>query len=353
MMTAGDRDQEAASNHVTGAGPGGLSVVIVTYRNTGEIASCLRAIGLVVSPVPMEVIVVDNASGDGTADAARAALPVARVMERTVNDGFAGGCRAGADIAVGRWLLFLNPDAVIAPDAIQALFGCARRHPNAGIVGGRFVHADGSADPRSWWGRPSFWSVLCFALGLTTLLRGNAMFDPESSRPWSANPQEERSAPIVTGALMLVQRDLWDELGGFDPAFFMYGEDTDFCLRAIARGCRPMVTAGAVCVHAGGKSSTSVGKLILMFTGKVTVIRRHFPAGLRAVSVGLVLAGVGLRALAGRFAGSTSSVRHGRPTTRGEDWQALWAARARWREGWRAVKADRSLLPAARVSVPR
>jgi hypothetical protein len=90
-----------------------------------------------------------------------------------------------------------------------------------------------------------------------------------------------------------------------------------------------------------------------MFTGKVAVIQRHFPGVLRAVSVGLVLVGVGLRALVGRFAGSTSSVRHGRPTTRGEDWQALWAARARWRGGWPAVKTNRSLLPTALIPVPR
>jgi N-acetylglucosaminyl-diphospho-decaprenol L-rhamnosyltransferase len=335
MMTTRGHEQEAASNQVTGAGPAELSVVIVTYRNAAEIASCLRSISLAASPVSMEVIVVDNSSGDGTAAAARAALPSARVIERQVNDGFAGGCRVGADMATGQWLLFLNPDAVIAPDTVEALLGCARRHPDAGIVGGRFVHADGSADPRSWWGKPSVWSLLCFALGLTSLLHGNAVFDPESSRPWSAGLQEDRPAPIVTGALMLVRRDLWDELGGFDRAFFMYGEDTDFCLRAVARGYRPMVTAKAVCVHEGGKSSsTNAGKLIMVFTGKVTVVHRDFPTGLRGVSVGLLLAGVGLRAVAGRFASSASPARQGRPTTRGEDWQGLWAARAQWRGGW-------------------
>lgn len=333
-MTTGDREQEAALNRMTGTGPAELSVVIVTYRNAAQIASCLQSINRAASPVSTEVIVVDNSSGDGTAAAARGAFPGARVVERQVNDGFAGGCQVGADMAAGQWLLFLNPDAAIAPDAIEALLGCARRHPDAGIVGGRFVHSDGSADPRSWWGKPSVWSVLCFALGLTTLFHGNAVFDPESSRPWSADLQEDRPAPIVTGALMLVRRDLWDELGGFDPAFLMYGEDTDFCLRAVERGHRPMVTARAVCMHEGGKSSTSVGKLIMLFTGKVSIVQRHFPAGLHTFTIGLLLLGVGVRALAGRFVSSLSPVRQGRPTTRGEDWQALWAARAQWREGW-------------------
>ncbi len=334
-MAIGDREQEAVLNQATGPGPAELSVVIVTYRNAAQITSCLRSIGLAAAPVSMEVIVVDNSSGDGTAAAARAALPSARVVERQVNDGFTGGCRVGADMAAGQWLLFLNPDAVIAPDTIEALLGCAHRHPGAGIVGGRFVDADGNADPRSWWGKPNVWSVLCFGFGLTSLLHGNAVFDPESSRPWSASLQEDRPASIVTGALMLVQRDLWDELGGFDLAFFMYGEDTDFCLRAVARGYRPIVTPKAICVHEGGaSSSTSVGKLIMLFTGKVTIIQRHFPAGLRGFSIGLLLGGVALRAAAGRFVSFMPPVRQGRPTTRGEDWQGLWAARAQWRGGW-------------------
>lgn len=333
-MTVGQREQQAALNKTAAAPPAELSVVIVTYRNMMDIIPCLQAVERAASPVAMEVIVVDNASGDGTAAAARAAAPGIRVIERAINDGFAGGCRVGAAAAVGQWLLFLNPDAVIASDAIGALLDCACRHAHAGIVGGRFVHADGSADPRSWWGRPSPWSALCFALGLTSLLHGSAIFDPESPRPWAADPQEARAVPVVTGALMLVRRELWDSLGGFDPTFFMYGEDADFCLRAAAQGCRPMVTAKAVCVHEGGKSSTSIGKLILLFTGKATLIRRHFPAGLRAVGIGLLLFGVAFRAMGSRLVSSVSPARQGRPTTRGEDWRALWTTRNQWRRGW-------------------
>jgi len=333
MISARDREQEAEAPQATDAAPAELSVVIVTYHNEAQIGSCLEAVRLAASPVPMEVIVVDNSSGDGTAAAARAALPGARVIERTVNDGFAGGCKVGADVAAGQWLLFLNPDAVIAPDAIEALFGCARRHPGAGIVGGRFIHDDGSADPRSWWGKPGLWSMVCFAFGLSSLFHGNALLDPESSRPWSAGLQEDRRASLVTGALMLMRRELWDELGGFSRAYFMYGEDADFCLRAGARGYRPMVTAKAVCVHEGGKSSSSVGKAVMLFTGKVTVTQRCFPRGTRWLSVRLLLLGVALRALGSHLVSFTSA-RQGRPTTRGEDWRALWIARSQWLGGW-------------------
>jgi N-acetylglucosaminyl-diphospho-decaprenol L-rhamnosyltransferase len=313
--------------------PRGVSVVIVTYRNEADIGACLNAIGQAAADIPIEVIVVDNASGDGTVAAARAAGGT-KIIERQANGGFAAGCATGAEAAKGQWLLFLNPDTVIAPDAVEALLNCAQEHPGTSIVGGRFVHPDGTTDPRSFWGRPSLWSAACFALGLTSLLPGSRFFDPEAPQQWSADPAQERAVPVVSGAFMLVRRQLWDTLGGFDPVFFLYGEDADFCLRAAAAGCRPRVTARAVCQHAGGRSSTGAGKLVLLFTGKATLVRRHFPAGLRGPGIGLLLGGVLLRATASRVAGTASAARQARPTARGEDWRALWAARDEWRRGW-------------------
>jgi GT2 family glycosyltransferase len=311
----------------------GVSVVIVTYRNEADIGACLSAVGQAAPGIPMEVIVVDNASGDGTVAAARAAGGT-KIIERQANGGFAAGCATGAEAATGQWLLFLNPDTVIAPDAVEALLSCAQEHPGTGIVGGRFVHPDGTTDPRSFWGRPSPWSAACFALGLSSLLPGSRFFDPEAPQQWSADPAQERAVPVVSGAFMLVRRQLWDTLGGFDPVFFLYGEDADFCLRAAAAGCRPMVTARAVCQHAGGRSSTGAGKLVLLFTGKATLVRRHFPAVLRSAGIGLLLGGVLLRATASRVTGTASATRQARPTAPGEGWRALWAARDEWRRGW-------------------
>lgn len=326
---------EQASRHQTGAGrqAAGVSVVIVTYRNEADIGDCLTAVRHTVPVAPVDVIVVDNSSGDGTVAAARA-VPGVTVLEQPGNGGFAAGCAAGAAAASGDWLLFLNPDTVITPDAIAALLDCARQHPAAGIVGGRFVHADGTSDPRSCWGRPSPWSALCFALGLSSLLPGNRVFDPEAPPPWSGDLAADRAVPVISGAFMLVSRELWDRLGGFDPVFFLYGEDADFCLRAAAAGYRPMVTGRAVCQHTGGQSSSGAGKYVLLFTGKCTLVRRHFPGWLRGPGVGLLLGGVLLRATASRVIGSASAERQGRPTARGEVWRALWAARDEWRRGW-------------------
>jgi N-acetylglucosaminyl-diphospho-decaprenol L-rhamnosyltransferase len=311
-----------------------LTVVIVTYRSAAEIGACLDAISRATSDIPAEIIVVDSASGDDTAKRASRAAPSAKVIEREVNEGFASACNLAGEVASGDWLLFLNPDTVISAGAVAELLACAGRHADGGIFGGRFVHADGSPDPRSCWGRPSLWSALCFGLGLSSLFPGSGVFDPESPPDWSADRPEDRQVAVISGALMLVRRGVWDELGGFDQDFYLYGEDADFCLRAARAGWTSVVTSRAVCLHSGGKSSSSVDKLVRLFTGKVSVIQRHFPPGLRWLGLRLLLTGVLLRAVGGRVVGTLAPARQGRPTQRADDWRALWQARASWRRGW-------------------
>jgi len=166
-------------------------------RSAAVIGQCLRALAQAMPEIPAEVIIVDNASADDTVAVARNAAPEARIIEQDHNGGFAQGCAAGASAAAGRWLLFLNPDTVIAAEAIKALLACARSNPSAGVIGGRFVHEDGTIDPRSWWGKPTPWSALCFALGLNSVLAGSKIFDRETPRPWAPGLREVRAAPVV------------------------------------------------------------------------------------------------------------------------------------------------------------
>ncbi|MFD0688167.1 glycosyltransferase family 2 protein [Actinomadura fibrosa] len=321
-----------ASDEPSGPGDDGVSIIVVTYRSARYIEDCASALRAAVGGVPAELLIVDNDSRDETADVARKAAPDARVVETGHNGGFAYGCHEGAKRARFPWLVFVNPDAAPAPGSIAALLECARAEPGAGIVGGRCVASDGSADPRSWWGRPGLWSTFCFAFLLSSLFPGSRLFDPESPRPW-AEGTETRRVPVVTGGFMLVARRVWDETGGFDRGFFMYGEDADLCLRAAAHGYRPMVTGRAAYRHEVGASSSGIGKLVLLFTGKATLLRRHLRPGTRSAGVALLAVGVFLRAALSRLAAARPE-RQGRPTARGEDWRLLWAARRQWLRGW-------------------
>ncbi len=310
----------------TRASRGSVSVVVVCYRSADDVEACLDAVAAAVAGLKAEVVVVDNGSDDATVDIVRRTHPGVRIADRGVNDGFARGCHVGVELTQGEWLLFVNPDAVVDRNSVQALLAAAVDHPDAGILGGRSVRPDGTTDPRSWWGRPTLWSTLCFATGVSAAFPGHPVLDPESPDRWDGRARE---VPVVSGALMLVDRRLWDRLGGFDPRFLLYGEDVDLCLRARSVGWRPRVVPQATFTHAVGASTPGSNRTALVMRGRATVLRRHLRPGTRGLGVALLVAGTGLRAAA-------TSWRQGRRAalTGPAGWQAAWAARGTWSRGW-------------------
>jgi GT2 family glycosyltransferase len=304
----------------------GVSVIVVTYRSARRVEECVAALRRAVAGVRAELIIVDNDSGDDTVEVAQGAAPDAQVVETGVNGGYAKGCHAGVTRAKGQWFVFVKPDAVPAPGSIRALLECANAQPQAGIVGGRCVAADGTADPRSWWRRPGLWSAFCFGTLLSSVFAGSRWFDPEMPRPWTSEVQQ---VPVVGGGFMLVSRRAWEDTGGFDPGFFMYGENADLCLRASALGYRPTVTGRAVYRHEGGAPPNSPDKLVMLFTGKATLMRRHVGEG----GVRLLLLGVFLRAQIGRLVRARPA-RKRPPTAKGKEWRKLWELRREWSRGW-------------------
>src|SRR5690606_35725860 len=117
--------------------------------------------------------------------------------------------------------------------------------------------------------------VFCVATGLSSLFRGSSLFNPEGYGGWKRDTVRE--VDIVSGCFFLIRRELWERLGGFDPAFFMYGEEADLCLRARKLGARPMVTPEATIVHYGGASErVRADKMVRLLQAKALLIRRHW-----------------------------------------------------------------------------
>lgn len=276
-----------------------VSVLIVTYRNPELTRSCLRSVLAEAERLACEVLVLDNCSDDGTPDLIAQEFPGVRLFRSRENLGFARGNNVLARAAVGRYLLLLNPDTIVHAGAFAALLAFAESYPAGGLYGGRTINPNGHLDPRSCWGAPTLWSLFCFASGLSALLPRSRLFNPESLGRWQRDTV--RHVGIVTGCLALIRRDLWEDLGGFDESFWMYGEDADLSLRVAKRGYRPVITPDAVITHVVGASSSSrPEKMQLIMGARAAVIRKHWSPRRAAVGIRLLSLGCRLRATVGR-----------------------------------------------------
>lgn len=269
-----------------------MTAIVVTYRSAEHVEECLRS--LLGAGIPAaQVVVFDNASNDATTGRARA-LGV-RVVESPRNLGFGRAVNEAATLADSRWLMVLNPDAELAPGALDRLLETADADPAVAAIGPRLEDAAGNHYPN---GRafPSFAQGVLHA-ALAPVWPGN---------PWSreyhmagVDPAGLRPADWISGAAMMVRRDAFAAMGGFDPGYFMYAEDMDLCMRLRRAGHQVLLDGRAVAVHHGSGSSQSVPyrtigrhhRSMLRFFTKRYAGRPH------VVLVPLVAAGLAARAL--------------------------------------------------------
>ena len=312
-----------------------LSIFVVSYNTRELTRRCLRSVLDSGLAAPYEILLVDNASADGSADMVEREFPSVRLLRSEINLGFAAGNNLARQSARGERFLLLNPDTRVQPGAIDRLLAFSIAHPEAGITGGRTTNDDGSLNPWSCRGRPTPWSLLCQVTGLTTAFRMHPLFDPQSLGPWRRD--SVREVDVVVGCFLMITRELWDALGGFDPAFFMYGEETDLCLRARARGFRPMITPDAVIVHHGAASEPSEPhKLVRLFGALVTLFRKHWSPADRRFGVSMLKGWALSRWLGGAVLGFFG---HDGARARSRVWHQVWLQRDRWQHGGAAAPA--------------
>ena len=254
-----------------------LTVIIVSYNTRELTLAALRTLYATTEAIAFHSVVLDNASSDGSADAVAEAFPQVELIRSAENLGFARANNVVAAQTRTDWLLLLNPDTECHAGAVDNLMAFARANPQAGIYGGRTVFPDGRLNIASCWNRITPWSVFCLATGLTAAFPRSTLFDTEAMGSWQRDTVRE--VDIVVGCFLLIRRDLWERLGGFDLRYFMYGEEADLCLRARRLGFRPMITPDAQIMHlVGAASASKVGTRILVTKARVTLIRDHWPA---------------------------------------------------------------------------
>ncbi|MEM1372003.1 MAG: glycosyltransferase family 2 protein [Pseudomonadota bacterium] len=253
-----------------------LSIIVISYNTKALVLECLESLYAQTS-ISFELLVVDNASEDGSAAAIAERFPQARLFAETKNHGFGAAHSIATRHAVGTHLLLLNPDTVVLEKSIDRLMAFAESKPSAGIWGGRTLYPDGRLNPSSCWRRMSLWSLFCQAVGLNKIFARSELFNPEAYGGWLRD--YEREVDIVSGCFFMIRREIWDKLGGFDAKYKMYGEEADLCLRARKQlDVRPLISPNSVIIHYGGASErVPADKLVRLLKAKIQLINDHFP----------------------------------------------------------------------------
>lgn len=232
-----------------------ISVVIVSWNVKDLLRACLKSLFLFYTPYDIEVIVVDNASSDGSVEMIQKEFLKVRVLAQTTNCGFAMANNIGAREARGEYLLILNPDTECRDASLIAALDVFRQDPAIAAIGPCLLNSDGTVQ-HSIRRFPRLSDQLAIALKLHHMfpwLRCLQRYFAED-----VDYTREQDVEQIMGACMLIQRSVWDRMEGFDEDYFMWFEEVDLCYRMKAAGYRIVYTPSASVVHHGGQSFSQV-----------------------------------------------------------------------------------------------
>lgn len=252
-----------------------ISVVIVSYNVKYYLAQCVLSVERSLLAAGAEIIVVDNASADGSADYIESQFPKVRLIRNKENLGFARANNLAAGEAKGEYLLFLNPDTIVSEHTLGECVAFMDSNPKAGAIGVRMCNSDGSFAPESRRSLPTLSVSFCKMTGLCRLF-------PKSKNLGRyylgyLDKREINRIEVVSGAYMMVRKDVFHSIGGFDQAFFMYGEDIDISYRILQTGYQNWYLP-ALIIHYKGESTvkTSYRYVKTFYDAMLIFYNKHY-----------------------------------------------------------------------------
>lgn len=253
-----------------------LSIVIVNWNSAAFLRDCLRSIYATASGVEFEVIVIDNASFDGSELMVRREFPAVTFIQSDKNLGFAGANNLGFAHSSGRDVLFLNPDTELTGNALRVMCAALDAIPDAGAVGCKLLNSDLSLQTSCVQAFPSILSETLDFEFLRRIFPNSSLW---GTRPLYASGSQVAAVDIISGACLMVRRVVFEQVGQFSMDYFMYAEDMDLCYKVIRAGWRNYFVGDATVIHYGGRSSSirpNHFAAIMMRESKLTFMRlRH------------------------------------------------------------------------------
>jgi GT2 family glycosyltransferase len=273
-----------------------LSIIIVSYNVRYFLEQCLASLRIATQNLRAEIWVVDNNSSDESIAYLTPLFPEVHFLPKSHNAGFAAANNDALWRCSGQYVLFLNPDTIVAEDALLGPLQYLEDHPNAAALGIRMVDGSGRFLPESKRGFPSAFTSLCKMAGLHKLFPTSRLF----ARYYLGHLPAHQTTPveILAGAYMMVRQSVLNKIGGFDEKFFMYGEDIDLSYRITQAGYQNIYYADSTIIHFKGESTSrhSLGYIKVFYGAMQLFVKKHF-VGRNAWAFRLILrAGIAIRA---------------------------------------------------------
>jgi GT2 family glycosyltransferase len=253
-----------------------LSVIIVNYNVRQFLENALTSIQRAMSGIDGEIIVVDNASTDNSADMVRKKFPDVSLITNQKNVGFARGNNVALEQASGEYLLLINPDTVVQEDTFRVMLRFFSSHPDAGLAGCKILNPDGTFQLPCRRSFPTPWVAFTKVFGLSTLLPKSRLFGKYNLT--YLDPNQSYPVDAVSGSFMMIRRETYEKVGGLDESFFMYGEDLDWCYRVGEAGVLVYYVHETTIIHFKGESTkrSEFDEIKLFYEAMQLFVEKHF-----------------------------------------------------------------------------
>jgi|SRR3990172_3060121 len=230
-----------------------LSIIIVNWNGGETFLRCLRSVVQGATSCHTEIIVVDNASTDGSPDAVEREFPEITLIRNRTNEGFAKANNIGIRRSTGRYVALINPDVIVTPGSLDRMLTFMTRHPSIGVLGPQVLNEDSTLQ-LSCREFPNLWNSFCRALALDTMFPSWRLLGGYLMTYWSHDTT--RRVDVLSGCFWLIRQQALDTVGLLDEDFFMYSEDVDFCKRVWRAGWEVVYWPHVKVVHYGGICSS-------------------------------------------------------------------------------------------------
>lgn len=278
-----------------------ISIIIVNYNVKHFLEHCLLSVFRALPNIDAEVFVVDNQSSDGSVEMVRNKFPDVKLIANTNNVGFARANNQAVKQAQGAYILYLNPDTIVAEDCFEKCLDYMDNNPDVGCLGPKLIDGKGIFLPESKRGFPSAWVAFCKISGLSSLFKNSKRFNQYHLGFLPEN--EINEVDVLVGCFMLCPKKVIDRVGSFDETYFMYGEDIDLSYQINKGGYKNIYFPETTVIHYKGESTKkgSLNYVKMFYKAMIIFAKKNFAGGQKGLYVFLITLAIYFRAIIAFF----------------------------------------------------